>query len=1067
MAQESKIDLALKLRQLETLLAEIELTTNRLAVYFGQTGAEARTIEYQMRKIQDNSHVSLGPVRKLVAERQRARKTDRLPDVNPGGSVFVTNEDLNFDFDSINVQDMEVESEESIKKKVMEEKKLKLETEMLKRKMMMEEAERENMRKKGRVDLKKWTTYSYKLASLEPQIEHMNQNHFLSTCHIKTSPLHAIFNQEDLLVNFVDVTNYQINYTEHEELLNHVIYVRSSARNGDVPYEFQLPIRLLIPHPPITRTRETVIKVLHCSKSLKHKLKLQSRETKINIFKRKYIKSEGDEADDDEDGGEGPRRSPAAADKQNDKLQCFREDTAMNSEATGCDNNHSRNNRSFDIINDANNSCHVKNSLNGKHSMSCDDVIVVPDANDVDGNDREKHASSSSSNFNDNINNNINNNGDNDNDNDDCIDVDNGDDENDDVVNDGDDERSSNTNCWEEKNTVKLNNASEAGFTSHDNNSVSYIPIDHIPRHGLLFAIVSRPKCDKSHFGPKGGKLIQSVDSRINVLVPKLAFEEKTEVQLQTIWNSNSAISKFKQQQQRQSQQNSHADDQPIPATNDSDPEFLGITPFLSIETEHNPLKHLMVKIIQPSGASKRKKMKSQVKFVANNPDGDEQVTIDNKNNKDIESDRNLNANNDINHNDDNNNTTDGRPNIKTHLTLPPLFNSINDQNVQSKPPKDYIVLVTKDTTSKWKARPEVEFIVQNDVILFVLTEPLKKLAFLRLSQPADPAIIAKMISAFEVVTYEKESSPHPLHHHLLPTSHHSSSPSSITSSIVLECVRAENIEKVVYKFDMMGYDSVRTEETKFSIHEGDRLKLIFKGNVRFKDNGDVRSVVFHSNLSTCFMQADISEIDSFAQNALLMYRGCLQIRSEKSQQPKRQQQQQMRVLQKHESRLDEKRSQLTKKQTSMHPGVQWNSKTTSVEDDGDADLLCEIQILLPKKRHDPPNLRRIQIAIKDEPPLSGDFFDRLSSSLGDKWTSLAEKLKISQVSVQRIKNSCTRRFLTEESEFTSVIHNMAAKQMLFQWFKTSPKSSNKVKELRWALAAVGRNDLLAEFGGE
>lgn len=57
MAQESKIELVLQMNHLETLLADIELATNRLAVYLGQTGAEARTIEKQLRMSQEGGHV--------------------------------------------------------------------------------------------------------------------------------------------------------------------------------------------------------------------------------------------------------------------------------------------------------------------------------------------------------------------------------------------------------------------------------------------------------------------------------------------------------------------------------------------------------------------------------------------------------------------------------------------------------------------------------------------------------------------------------------------------------------------------------------------------------------------------------------------------------------------------------------------------------------------------------------------------------------------------------------------------------------------------------------------------
>ena len=87
-------------------------------------------------------------------------------------------------------------------------------------------------------------------------------------------------------------------------------------------------------------------------------------------------------------------------------------------------------------------------------------------------------------------------------------------------------------------------------------------------------------------------------------------------------------------------------------------------------------------------------------------------------------------------------------------------------------------------------------------------------------------------------------------------------------------------------------------------------------------------------------------------------------------------------------------------------------------------------------------NFRSLMTCVFDRlpgSPLTDSYFDRLSMSLGDEWMLVADRLRISRPSLQRI--ACSFAHLPDANEAI----NKSIKHMLIQWFKSSAKAKNKV----------------------
>jgi len=75
--------------------------------------------------------------------------------------------------------------------------------------------------------------------------------------------------------------------------------------------------------------------------------------------------------------------------------------------------------------------------------------------------------------------------------------------------------------------------------------------------------------------------------------------------------------------------------------------------------------------------------------------------------------------------------------------------------------------------------------------------------------------------------------------------------------------------------------------------------------------------------------------------------------------------------------------------------------------------------------------------------PLSTEYFDQLSAAVGDAWMQLAEKLKLGRPAIQRITRSNAQyNTSTERSQ-------RSARDTLYEWFRSSTKSEDKVRNFR------------------
>ena len=171
------------------------------------------------------------------------------------------------------------------------------------------------------------------------------------------------------------------------------------------------------------------------------------------------------------------------------------------------------------------------------------------------------------------------------------------------------------------------------------NLSFSHFNLNRLGCHGILVAVVARPKSSKREFDKKGGKLVQSVDSRISLLIPKLAFDKKTKVSMQVITCSDSHFNKpikvsggggsggssggsskssgkvmcdspkkTPKEIDKDKHNYSHYDSNFKRFYATTHPEFMGVSPIVRIKAAGTVAKNLVVKVIQPTGVVKRRK---------------------------------------------------------------------------------------------------------------------------------------------------------------------------------------------------------------------------------------------------------------------------------------------------------------------------------------------------------------------------------------------------------------------------------------------------------------------------
>ena len=70
--------------------------------------------------------------------------------------------------------------------------------------------------------------------------------------------------------------------------------------------------------------------------------------------------------------------------------------------------------------------------------------------------------------------------------------------------------------------------------------------------------------------------------------------------------------------------------------------------------------------------------------------------------------------------------------------------------------------------------------------------------------------------------------------------------------------------------------------------------------------------------------------------------------------------------------------------------------------------------------------------------PLTDEYLDHLSEELSEEWKMLANRLKFSSASVQRIYTDHAHRISADATQ-------RSARQMLSEWFRSSSKATDKV----------------------
>ena len=93
-----------------------------------------------------------------------------------------------------------------------------------------------------------------------------------------------------------------------------------------------------------------------------------------------------------------------------------------------------------------------------------------------------------------------------------------------------------------------------------------------------------------------------------------------------------------------------------------------------------------------------------------------------------------------------------------------------------------------------------------------------------------------------------------------------------------LYVVPSSKVDRALKKLEDSGYDAGPEPSSEFSLCEGDRLEIAFRGNVKCVDGQPRLSAVFTTNLDTSVCM-HIEQHDVFVQKSYNVYRGFVQLR--------------------------------------------------------------------------------------------------------------------------------------------------------------------------------------------
>ncbi|XP_064627950.1 death domain-containing protein 1-like [Lineus longissimus] len=332
--------------------------------------------------------------------------------------------------------------------------------------------------------------------------------------------------------------------------------------------------------------------------------------------------------------------------------------------------------------------------------------------------------------------------------------------------------------------------------------------------------------------------------------------------------------------------------------------------------------------------------------------------------------------------------------------------------------PEDKLIMLKKEHTGPWDVKGLITHTQSKnkDIAVVELTEPVDRFMVLRLKAdtPSTTAediatTIEKHINRRVVVCLLRQRSDDP-------------------SDVIITCTNINRIDRAQRKLNEAGYEDGPSPSKDIIVHEGQKLWINFRGNIRCMDkHASELEFAFNSHLNSS-LRFSVAEVDQYAQKSSNMYRGFAQIYTH--------------AMLQQAVKVEDKVS--TKRNDSVKMELVQGEK-----------LLSELLINLPKPDPEPPQpILKAPVQFKSDGVIDEALFRQLSADLGDEWKLLAAALSVKRARIQAILRDHVSNSDSEEAIY----------DMLVTWVKKIPRSMDKVEILCAGLITVGRTDLVEDI---
>ncbi|XP_013379573.1 titin homolog [Lingula anatina] len=308
---------------------------------------------------------------------------------------------------------------------------------------------------------------------------------------------------------------------------------------------------------------------------------------------------------------------------------------------------------------------------------------------------------------------------------------------------------------------------------------------------------------------------------------------------------------------------------------------------------------------------------------------------------------------------------------------------------------EDVLHLLIQGKGNAWVRVPGVEFTPgRGDVVTFPLETQTSRILVLKTKSTAEAAHIAAIPNIVDTYLQErvvkflfrqKEADP---------------------SMAVVDCVRADKCEKSsdYYKTEGYGYGPVPSKD--IILHEGQEVKVTFRGNLQFEGDSHLK-FVFNSNLDSARTQAVLVHKDFYAQKGFDSYMGHAQF---------------------------------------------WTDVTG--DENHNEVMLCEMCVKIPKPPpQNPQPLNRVPLQMQAAGILTTETMQHVAKQIGEDWEALAAHLHLKKATIQQIKR-----------ENYDADSDKLAYGALQHWYKHANRGADKVKKLCEALENCSHSELAAEL---